>query len=281
MSGSPMRRPLSVLAAAAALAWLLLPLVPVLLWSGADRWTFPAALPQEWGLRGWDDAASAGLADAVLRSLLLGLVVAALATPLGAMAGRALGWRLTRHPRLIVVALLVPLLLPPFAVSMGLDVVLLRVGMPELVSVVLVLVVLALPYCAYICAAGYTRCPPGLEEQARALGATPGQARRRVTFPAVRPSLLVAALLAFLVGWSDYVVTLLLGGGQLVTAPVLLGAAAGGAGNEPAIAALAVATVLPPVVLVIAVAAMQATRARRSASPSGAVDMPAAERIPS
>lgn len=273
-------RPLRLVAATAALVWLLVPLLPVVLWAGTDRWSFPGVLPQEWGLRGWREAGAAGLGGALVRSLGLGLVVAALATPLGAMAGRALGWRLTRRPRLVVIWLLVPLLLPPFAVSMGLDVVLIRIGLPGLVSVVLVLVVLALPYCAYTCATGYARCPPGLEEQARALGATARQARRRVTLPAVRQSLVVAGLLAFLVGWSDYVVTLLLGGGQLVTAPVLLGAAASGSGNEPAVAAMAVATVVPPVALVTALAGTLAVRSwRRRTVSLPDPDMPAAERI--
>lgn len=275
-----MRPIVTTLAVAAAGAWLLLPLAPVGLWAGADRWSFPGALPQRWGLRGWRDAQDAGMTGALARSLLLGLIVAALATPLGAMVGRVLGWRLTRHPRWVVLALLVPLLLPPFAVSMGLDVVVLRIGVPELASVVLVLVVLALPYTAYTCAVGYARCSPRLEEQARALGASRRQARRRVTLPAVRQSLVVAALLAFLVGWSDYVVTLLLGGGQLVTAPVLLGATASGSGNEPAVAALAVATVVPPVVLVTALAGGRALRARRRTAAHGpVVDLSAAERV--
>ncbi len=274
-----MRRILLGAAVATALAWLLLPLVPILLWAGADRWTFPATLPGQWGVRGWRDAQAAGLVGALARSLALGLAVAAVATPLGAMVGRVLGWRLARYPRAVVGVLLVPLLLPAFAVSMGLDVIALRLRVPELASVVLVLVVLALPYTAYTCAAGYVRCSPGLEEQARALGASERQARLRVTLPAVRSSLVVAALLAFLVGWSDYVVTILLGGGQLVTAPVLLGAAASGSGNEPAVAALAVATVVPPMVLVTAIVGREGLRSRRRTARSATyVEMPAVER---
>lgn len=274
-----MRRVVTVAAVAVALLWLFLPLATIVVWAGADRWSYPATLPQEWGLRGWRDAADAGMVGALLRSLVLGLLVAVLATPLGAMTGRVLGWRLARHPRLVVMALLIPLLLPPFAVSMGLDVIVLRLGVPDLVAVVLVLVVLALPYTAYTCATGYARRSPRLEEQARALGATGLQARLRVTLPSVRSSLIVAALLAFLVGWSDYVVTLLLGGGQLVTAPVLLGAAASGSGNEPAVAALAVATVAPPIVLLIAVAISTVVRSRRrTVADAAELDLPAAER---
>lgn len=240
-----------------ALLWLVVPLAPVLVWAGAERWSFPDLLPRAWGVSGWTEAASSGLPLALLRSLALGLAVAAVATPLGVMTGRVLGWRLTKRPRLVVAWLLVPLVLPPFAVAMGLDVVLIRLGLPELVSVVLLLAVVAIPYTAYTSATAFARTSPELEAQARALGATPRQARLRVVLPAVRGSILVAALLAFLVGWSDYVVTLLVGGGQLVTAPVLLGAAASGSGNDSMVAAMAMATLLPPVVLVTLAGALR------------------------
>ncbi len=261
-------------AAGLALVWLALPLLPVLLWAGAERWSFPDPLPTRWGVGGWYDAVDAGLLPALLRSLGLGLAVALVATPLGVMTGRVLGWRLTRRPRLVVGLLLVPLVLPPFAVSMGLDVALIRVGLPGLVSVVLVLAVVALPYAAYTSATGFARTSPELEAQARALGASARQARWRVVLPAMRGSILVAGLLAFLVGWSDYVVTLLVGGGRLITAPVLLGSAASGSGNDAQVAVLAVATLLPPVLLVTAAAAL-----RRRDRVTPADPMPAQERM--
>ncbi|MFC6286131.1 ABC transporter permease [Nocardioides sp. GCM10027113] len=249
---------------AVVLLWLLLPVVPLVVWAVADRWSAPAVLPQDWGLRGWDAAADAGVVGALARSTALGLVVAAIATPLGAMAGRALGWRELRHPGPVAWVLVAPVVLPPFAVAMGLDVVLLRLGVPELVGVVLVLVTLAVPYTAYTLGAAYAALDPQLEEQARTLGATARQARRRATLPAVAPGLLTAAGLAFLVGWSDYVVTLLIGGGRLVTAPILLGSAAAGAGNEPTTAALAVASTLP---LALAVATVLLVRHRYGGRP--------------
>lgn len=253
---------------ALALLWLAIPLVPVVVWSGTDRWSFPGALPQEWGLRGWREASRAGLTGAILRSLLLAVAVAVAATPLGIMVGRALGWRLLIRPRLAIGVLLLPLALPPFAISMGLDVVLIRLGIPSIVAVFVLLVVMALPYSAYACAVGFARTSPTLGEQARALGATPAQARRRVILPAVRGSILVAAMLAFLVGWSDYVVTLLVGGGALVTTPLLLGSAASGSGNEAQAAALALATLVPPVLLVTAAGWLQRPRTDRPHPPA-------------
>lgn len=233
----------------ATVSWLVLPLAPLLLWAVASRWSGSATVPQDWGLRGWLAAHDAGLVPALVRSTVLGLTVAAIATPLGAMAGRALGWRELRHPGPVALVLIAPVVLPPFAVSMGLDVLLLRVGIPEPVAVVLLLVVFALPYTSYTMRAAYTAVDPELEEQARTLGASPRQARRRATLPAVRGGLATAAGLAFLVGWSDYVVTLLIGGGRLVTAPILIGSVAAGAGNEATVAALSLSSVVPLVVV--------------------------------
>jgi putative spermidine/putrescine transport system permease protein len=275
------RRAVKIGGATLGLLWLVLPLSPVLVWAAAERWSFPDLLPRAWGLSGWRDAASAGLPLALLRSLALGFAVAAVATPLGVMTGRVLGWRLAGRPRLLVALLLVPLVLPPFAVGMGLDVVLIRIGVPELASVVLLLAVVAVPYTAYTSAAAFARTSPELEAQARALGATPRQARLRVVLPAVRGSIVVAALLAFLVGWSDYVVTLLVGGGQLVTAPVLLGAAASGSGNDSAVAAMALATLVPPVLLVTAAAALRGRgRARTAPADRHRETVPDRERMP-
>lgn len=234
------------------LAWFALPLYPMLIWAFADRWSWPGALPQDWGWRGWAAAIETGAVPAAGRSAFLGLAVAALATPLGAMAGRALGWRLSRKPWTTAVILLSPMALPPFAVAMGLATIVLRAGVPDQLAVVLILTVLALPYTAFMVRAAYTAVDPLVEDQARMLGASARRAFWQVTVPAIRPALLAAAGLAFLVGWSDYVVTVVIGGGQLVTTPVLLAAATSGTGNEPVVAALAIGSLLPLLAAVLA-----------------------------
>ncbi len=249
---------------AALVTWLLVPLVPLALWAFASRWSGDARLPQEWGWRGWREARQAGVVDALLRSAGLGAAVAAVATPLGALAGRALGWRMLRRPALPTLLLLLPVVLAPFAVAMGLDIVILRARVPEPVAVVAVLAVFALPYTTFTMRATYQGIDPALEDQARTLGATPAQARRLVTRPAAATGLLTATGLAFLVGWSDYTVTLLIGGGQLVSAPLLLGSSAAGSGNDALTAALAASSSVPPL-LVLAVLSL--ARGRRAHGP--------------
>lgn len=244
--------------------WLMIPLTPLLLWAGASRWSGPARLPQQLGLRGWQEALDAGMLTALVRSGLLGAVVALIATPLGAMAGRALGWRLVRRPALPSIVLLGPVVLAPFAVAMGLDVVVLRLGIPGEVAVVLILSVFALPYTTVTMRATYLGLDPALEEQARVLGASSRQARRRVTLPAASLGLVTATGLAFLVGWSDYAVTLLIGGGQIVTAPMLIGSSAAGSGNDALTSTLAISASLPPLAA-LAIFTYAASRRRTAA----------------
>lgn len=244
--------------------WLVIPLTPLLLWAGAARWSGTSKLPQDLGLRGWQDALDAGMNAALGRSGLLGATVALIATPLGAMAGRALGWRLLVRPALPSVILLGPVVLAPFTVAMGLDVVILRLGVPGDVAVVLVLSVFALPYTTFTMRATYLGLDPALEEQARVLGASSRQARRRVTLPAANTGLVTATGLAFLVGWSDYAVTLLIGGGQIITAPMLIGSSAAGSGNDALTSTLALSASLPPLVA-LAIFIYAASRRRTAA----------------
>ncbi|MFV0458324.1 MAG: ABC transporter permease [Actinomycetales bacterium] len=93
--------------------------------------------------------------------------------------------------------------------------------------------------------AGYADIDPEAEYQARSLGARPLRAFLTATVPALRPSLLAATIISFLVGWSDYVITVVVGGGHLMTVPMLLAAAMSGAGNESAVAAMALALLAP------------------------------------
>lgn len=228
--------------------WFVLPLAPMLLWAFADRWpsagTGSGMLP-DWGLTGWPQAVGSGILPALARSAALGLVVAAIATPLGALAGRALGWRIGQRHGIPAALLLAPVALPPFALAMGLDVVLLRLGIPQTAAVVLLLTVFALPYTTYVLRSAYAGLDAQVEDQARMLGASRWRAIWSVTLPALAPALRAAAALAFLVGWSDYVVTVVIGGGRLVTAPVLVASSAAGTGSDPLVAVLSLAVVLP------------------------------------
>ena len=251
------------LAVGAGLVWLLLPLVPLLLWAAADRWPFPAPLPASWGLSGWRQSIEQGAASAAGRSAAVGLLVTVLATPVGAMAAWVMTQRRTWLTRLAEGVLLAPVAVPPFAVVMGLNAVALRVGAPGTGTLVLVLVVAAIPYTTYVMRAAYAGYDRSYEEEARSLGASRRQVLLRIHLPLAAPALAAAAFFAFLVGWSDYIVTLIVGGGQLVTLPLLVGALSSTSGNDAVVAATSLAALLPPLLLLVATGIFARSGARR------------------
>ncbi|WP_314094904.1 ABC transporter permease subunit [Microbacterium foliorum] len=250
--------------------WFALPFLPLVLWAFADGWSFPSPLPTAWGVQGIQDALGFGLLPGFARSVLLGLVVAAIATPLGALAARALTFGTVPFPRTISALLLAPIALPPFAAVLGVNVLLLRAYIPPVIGVVVVLVVLALPYTTFVMRTAYGGYDLSYEEEARLLGAAPAQVLRRVHLPMIAPALARAAFLAFLVAWSDYIVTVIVGGGELVTLPLIVAGAAAGLGNDAAVAVMSLGAVIPPVLLLLAVLAVggsgRATGKRRPSS---------------
>jgi putative spermidine/putrescine transport system permease protein len=245
------RRALGLLLLGTLLVWFLAPLLPLGLWVVAESWPGTARLPQRWGTANLSGVLGSDGGGAMLRSLILGVTVAALATPAGAVAARALALQQVRRQRLVAALLFAPVALPVFAVVMGLNVVLLRLHVPGLLGITLVLVVAALPYTTFLMRVAYAGYDLAYEDEARTLGASPAAVRWRVRLPLLLPALAAAAFLAFLVGWSDYIVTLMLGGGRYVTLPILVASAASGTGNEPTVAALSVVALAPPALLLV------------------------------
>lgn len=239
--------------------WLLLPLVPVALWAVAGTWRAPDVLPGSFGLQGIAALLSPEIGAAFGTSVLLGLCVAAAATPLGLAGALAVRGLPRVSGRVLEAVLLAPLAIPPFALVMGVNVVLLRLYTPALLGTVLVLAVAATPYTAFMFRSALASYDDRFDDVARSLGASGWQAVRHVRLPLLTGAAARAAFLAFLVGWGDYITTLLVGGGQLRTLPLLLASAASATGNEQFTAALSLAVVVPPLLLL---AALSAPRSR-------------------
>jgi putative spermidine/putrescine transport system permease protein len=70
-----------------------------------------------------------------------------------------------------------------------------------------------LPYVVLVLAPGFGGRFAELEEMARTAGLGPARRLALVTLPSLRPALAAAALLGFLVSWSQYGSSLAVGGG--------------------------------------------------------------------
>lgn len=243
-----MRRLLALLIAATILA----PLLPLVLWSGARSWPYADLLPSGGTTRGLALVASSETWHALVTSLVVAASVAFLSCAVGLPAGRVIGLHRFRGRRLVQFLLLAPAIVPGLAVILGLQVFFIRWGLSEsLLGVILVQLVLTVPYAATILGGAFASFDVDLERQAQVLGAGAWRTTSQVTIPTLAPALAASFLLAFLISWSEYILTLLIGGGQVQTLPLLLFAAIGSSDSTVA-AALGLLVVVPPVVLVVA-----------------------------
>ncbi len=239
---------------AAAGVVALLPLVPLAIWSVSGAWPYPSLLPTSATTRGLAllVAPRTGAVRSLALSLGIGAAVSVLAVVIGLPAGRAIGLYRFRGRRLVQLALLAPVIVPGLAVVLGLQVFFVRYGLSGTVpGVVLVQLVPTVPYAATVLGAGFANLDVDHERVARTLGAGPVRTTWSVTLPLLRPAIVAAALFCFLISWSEYVLTLLVGAGRVQTLPLQLFAAIGGTDTTLA-AALALLVVVPPMLAVLA-----------------------------
>lgn len=246
-------RSLTTLSGVLLVVWLVLPIIPLVIWSFARGWRFPDLLPQDWSLQAWDVALSSR--SGVLESLATTTLIAAFATALsiliGVPAGRALGLHTFRGKTLVELVILAPIIVPGIAVALGLHAVFLRLGLTNTIAgVVLVHLIPTLPYMTLVMAGIFANYDTAFEQQARSLGASPFQTFRHVTLPAILPGIVVGGLFSFLVSWSQYILTLLIGGGRVITLPILLFNFAA-SGRNDITGAIALIYILPGVVILV------------------------------
>ncbi len=249
-SHRPRRWPIRT-AAVAMVALLLLPFVPLVLGSFGRGYVFPQVVPSEWSLRAWRIvlAADSGTWTALAWSIAVAAAVAAISLLVAVPAGRALGQLSFRGKHAVELIVLAPLLIPVVAVAIGLDITFIRLGLSgTFIGVVMVHLIPAVPYAVLVMAGVFANYDPDFEAQARSLGADRRNVFRHVTLPALAPGLMVAGFFAFIVSWSQYVLTLQIGGGRVVTLPVLLLATASG-GDTALTGALTLLYAFPVILL--------------------------------
>jgi putative spermidine/putrescine transport system permease protein len=124
---------------------------------------------------------------------------------------------------LVELMILAPVIVPGIAVVLGIHSIFIFLGLNNTITgVVLVHLIPTLPYMTLVMSGIFANYDPAYEDQARSLGASPLKTFWYITLPAIIPGIIVGGLFAFLVSWSQYILTLLIGGGRIITLPLLL-----------------------------------------------------------
>lgn len=196
---------------------LALGLLGHLVWSFAGLWQFPSTLPADVTLRTWSMAmpdlfgtgmATIGIAVAATAAA-VALTIACLEAEAryGLQPGRTALW-----------ILYIPLIVPQIAFLPGLQAFALRSGLEgSTLAVAAIHVVFVLPYVFLSLGPAYRSWDARLALAAAALGASPRRVFWHLRLPMLLRAILTAAAVGLAVSIGQYLSTLLIGGGRVVT----------------------------------------------------------------
>ena len=219
------KHPLLKLVLGVTLALILIPMAVVALWSVTARWPWPGLLPESLTLRTIRELlfGSASLPKLLFSSISLALTVAVLGTVIAILTARATELYTFRGRELVRFGSLLPLLVPGTVFAMGIQITLIRMGLSDTVAgVVLVHLTAALPYCITIMTDVTRAVGVKLEQQAMVLGAGPWRAFFQATLPGLLPGVLSSVSMGFIISYSQYFTTLMVGGGRVKTMALVL-----------------------------------------------------------
>lgn len=204
---------------------ILIPALVIVLWSFTGKWPWPYIAPQTWTGRTWHELlfGSSPLPGLLGSSVLLASIVAFLSTVIAVMTARAT--EIYRVPGRTAIRYLefLPMVVPGTVFAMGFQVTLIRIGLNDtMTGVVLVHLVCGLPYAYAIMSDMTAAAGNALEEQAQVLGAPAGRAFLDVTLPQLLPGILSSFCMSFIISYSQYFTTLLAGGGKIKTIALVL-----------------------------------------------------------
>lgn len=204
---------------------IILPVVVLLLWTVTERWAWPDLFPQVFSMRALAGIFQKGgtLTRIFLSSIMISSVVAVLSVVIGTLTARALVLYEFRGKGLIHFLTVLPFMVPATVFAMGIQITFIKMGLNNTVmGVVVSHLICSLPYAVRLMMDGTAAVGDRLEEQARVLGASAVQAFVRVTLPVLVPVLLSAFSMSYIVSFSQYFLTLLIGGGQVRTFTVVM-----------------------------------------------------------
>lgn len=204
----------------AIVAILILPFLITHLWIFIRNWPWPGFIPREWGFRGLQyffDPSSRSLMT-LGKSILLSGTVTVLTLLLCLPAGKALGCYNFKGKKLIKGLILLPVIVPILTVAMGVHISFIKIGLANTTAgVILIHMLPGIPYGVRILENIYEIHGERLEKQAKLLGASKRQAFIDITLPLILPGIITAGNMIYIISFSQYVITFLIGGGNVVT----------------------------------------------------------------
>ncbi len=204
---------------------IILPMMTLLIWIFTERWAWPDLVPQIFSDRALREVLrrKTELIRVFASSITISTIVALLSVIIGIMTARALVFYEFFWKKLVAFLTILPFMVPGTVFAMGVQLVFIKLGLNNtLTGVILAHLICSLPYAVRLLLDGTKAVGNRLEEQARVLGASPLTAFLRTSLPMLVPVILSAVSMSYIVSFSQYFLTLMIGGGNVKTFTIIM-----------------------------------------------------------
>lgn len=204
---------------------IVLPILLMFIWVFTERWAWPDLVPQVFSTRSaaeiWKRKEE--MIKVFASSILISMIVALISVMVAALTARALAFYEFYGKKVINFLTILPFMVPATVFAMGIQLTFIKLGINNtIIGVILAHVICSLPYAVRLILDGTQAVGIKLEEQARVLGASTVVAFRKVTLPVLAPVIFSAAGMAYIVSFSQYFLTLMIGGGNVKTFTIIM-----------------------------------------------------------
>jgi len=203
---------------------IVFPLVVVGTWAFTNVWRYPSVIPQEFGLRFWNQTlARADVWTSISTSLTLSFTVTALSAAICLPAAYAFARLDFPGRNLLFFSFLAGHAFPKFGLLVAIAGIFLQLNLiGSFWGVVLIQLVGTLLFMIWIPVAAFQAVDRRMEEAARDVGASPLRVFWSITLPQAGPTIAAAILLSFVGTFYETEGAWLIGAPQVRTLPVLM-----------------------------------------------------------
>lgn len=201
------------------------PILLLLLFSVFSYYRYPLMFPHKFTLEFWENTLLGNYLfyAGILNSIVVGILNGVSATTVGIMTARALVKYKFPGRGIIKVIFSLPLFIPSIALFMGVHLMMIKFHLiNSCMGVVLGHMLISIPYTVSIFISFFQGIGPDMENVARTMGCSKIKLFSKILIPLLAPGIYLSFSISFLISFSEYFSTFLIGGGKVLTLSTML-----------------------------------------------------------
>ena len=218
-----MKKNISKLILDISLISIIIPIFILGIWCCTKSWPYPELLPQNYSSIGFEYIFNVSNLKILINSILISLIIVFMTIIISIPASKAIALYEFKGKKIFELLILSPIIIPMVSVAMGIHITFIKLGLANsLLGVIIINIVPCIPYAVRIIGDVYKLVGNKLEIQAELLGANKFNVFRYITLPLILPGVIGASSMCFIISFSQYFLTMLIGGGRIVTYPMIM-----------------------------------------------------------